>query len=307
MPKTLEVLIRSDAKNLLPTTRLRLPRFAPQLEQWHQNILDALENMNSFECKAKLIALMSCSESDEKKHFLQELQVGIHRLLEGLPDEIHSEARLMARPFRAPCSNTPANLYPERAYVIAFQVIVDTHKVVVPGPNQEFVSTKLFLCQQSSYKNATDNDTFVRRVRKEFAGLLEVIEPPQTLSVSPSSHQQTARSTISRSRVGSSEDAVSTGESSKNLESDRSSQSYGGIHVSKEVSIDISDNPLGEDSSGIEMMLVGRHKLRVPVGHTMGNRTQAGDQVTDVDHETWMDRLLALTINGRNRPEALTR
>ncbi len=308
MPKRLEVLVRSDAKNLLHATRLRLPRFVPQDEKWHQNILDTLDNMNSVECKAKLIALMSCGESDEKYHVLQELHAGVHRLFEGVPDELRSDARLMARPFRAPCCSTPANLNPERAYVIAFQVIVDIHKIIVPGPNKEFVSTKLFLCQQRSYRDATDNDTFVRRVRKEFAGLLEVIELPQTSSVSPSSRQQTAPSTLSRSRAASSEDVVSSGESStKNLEPDRSSQSYGGIHVSKEVSIDISDNPLGEDSSGIEMTIVGRHKLRVPVGHTMGNRIQAGVKVTDGDHETWMDRLLALTIDGRNRPEALSR
>lgn len=42
------------------------------------------------------------------------------------------------------------------------------------------------------------------------------------------------------------------------------------------------------------------------MSHTMGNRSEAGIKVTEVAQETWMDRLMTLTLNGRHRPEALT-
>lgn len=322
MPKRFEVLVRSDAKNLLPTMQLGLPKIVPQIEQWHLDIFNTLDNMNSVECKAKIVTLRSHSNTDDKDAFLQQLYGGVHELFRGMPDELRSDARLMARPFRAPCCSTPENPNPERAYVVAFRAILDMHQPIVLGQNCEFVSTKLFLCQQRSYKDATDHDTFTRRVRKEFAGLLEVIEFPQALSVStrhhsmshagflqrPFSRRPTAPSTPSRNRPASSEDIVSSdGSSSKNLGCDRSTHSFGGIHVSNEVSIDISDNPLGEGSPGIEMRVRGRHKLCHTVDHAMGNRSEAGVRVTEVDHETWMDRLMTLTINGRHRPEALSR
>ena len=32
----------------------------------------------------------------------------------------------------------------------------------------------------------------------------------------------------------------------------------------------------------------------------MGNRSEAGVKVTEVAQETWMDRLMTLTLNGRH-------
>ncbi len=109
--KGFEVLVRSDAKNLLPTVQLTHPK----LNEWHFDILRLLDDRTAHDCKESIAHVLPTTINVEEFDFLEGLYSSIQTLMTQIPNELRSGARLMARSFRAPCRGTIANPQPDRA------------------------------------------------------------------------------------------------------------------------------------------------------------------------------------------------
>ena len=296
-----EILVKSDAKNLIPTVKMPILK----LSRWHLDIFKLLDNLTVSEC-LRVIASKMNDMSNAEFEFLEMLYQAIHDLFEDIPQELCADARLIARPQRAPCRGMETNPNMDKAYVIAFRTIADIHNTLLLDQCFEFVPSRLFLCQQRCSRNAPDNESFARRIHREFAGTIETHELRHTSSVGSRNHSF-SKAGLKHSPFGrlgtpmtspttASWPAVKSDSSSEKILVDTvSSQAFGGIHVSNEVTVDISDYQPGEQSPDIEMKNLA-----------LGNHSEAAVAPLDLDQETWIDRLIAVTVDGRRRPGCLS-
>ena len=296
-----EILVKSDTKNLIPTVKMPLLK----LSRWHLDMFKLLDDMTVSEC-LRVIASKMNDMSNAEFEFLEMLHQTIHELFEDIPQELCADARFIARPARAPCRGMDMNPNTDKAYVVAFRTIVDIHNTLLPEQGFEFVPSRLFLCQQRCYRNSPDNETFARRVHREFADTIETHELRHTTSVGSRNHSFSRASpkhtpfgrigTPTTSPTTASWPVVKSDSSSEKILVDAvSAQAFGGIHVSNEVSVDVSEYHPGGRSPDIEMTTL-----------TLGNHSEAAVAPLDFDKETWVDRLITATIDGRRRPEGLS-
>ncbi len=99
---------------------------------------------------------------------------------------------------------------------------------------------------------------------------------------------------------GPHENIVAPGDSSERNQVDATStQASRRIHVFTEVSVEISDNSQGRRSTDVELTNLATHPF--------GNHSEAGVAVIEVEKETWVDRLMTITLNSRRRPYNVSR
>ncbi len=299
----LEVLAQSDANSMLPSVRLG----PPKPTKWQLNILKLLDDLTVSECNSVIDSKISELNNMEEVEFLHILSSAIRKLFDGIPRELSAKARLMARPFRAPCRGLNPDPETENAYMIVFKAIADIHDTFRLTQNVEFVPLRLFLCQQHCYKDAPDNEAFANRVHREFATVLKNHKLRHNSSVA-SWRQSTSRPGRRQnpfSRRGTGPDAPAktcsipypSGHSAmlpdslpeKELMHVPSPRTSAGIHVSNEVTVDDTECQSGERSPDIEM-------------RSLGNHSEAGFADLDRDRDSWVDQLLALTSAARERP-----
>lgn len=165
--KGFEVVVHRDAKNLLPTQPLPLY----QLDGSQQEVLGRMNNWTVAKCCDRLRDLAFYSNE-------QDLQFGgrfldcISNLAKQIEKPFFQEARLIARPFLAPC-RVPAGSdgLQEHALIIAFRIIIDAHQYTPVNGNFMFTPFRFFLSQQHVYPNSPDHVTFAQRIRREMAAL----------------------------------------------------------------------------------------------------------------------------------------
>lgn len=165
--KGFEVVVHRDAKNLLPTQPLPLY----QLDGSQQELLGRMNDWTVAKCCDKLRDLTFCSNE-------QDLQFGgrlldcISNLAKQIGRPFFQEARLIARPFLAPC-RVPAGSdgLQEHALIIAFRIIIDAHQYTTVNENFMFTPFRFFLSQQHVYPNSPDHVTFAQRIRREMTAL----------------------------------------------------------------------------------------------------------------------------------------
>ena len=302
-PKGFQILAKSDAKNLIPTVKLPLLN----LGEWHLDMFKQLNNLTVSECLSEITSKMN-DMSDAELEFLEMLRQGIHELFKHIPQGLSAEARLIARPARAPCRGMDTNPKTGSAFVVSFHTIADVHSTLALDQGFEFVPSRLFLCQQRCYRNAPDNDAFARRVHREFTDTIEAHGLKYTSSVG-SRNRSSSRAGLTDIQAGrlntpaaSPTTTTTTWPAAKSDSSPErkvtdvaSAQPFGGIHVSNQVSVDVSSNRPGERSSDIEMMPL-----------PLGNHAEAAVAPLDSDSETWIDRLWTITIQRRRRPAGLS-
>ena len=165
--KGFEVVVHRDAKNLLPTQPLPLY----QLDGSQQELLGRMNNWTVAKCCDRLRDLAFYSNE-------QDLQFGgrlldcISNLAKQIEKPFFQEARLIARPFLAPC-RVPAGSdgLQEHALIIAFRIIIDAHQYTAVNGNFMFTPFRFFLSQQHVYPNSPDHVIFAQRIRREMAAL----------------------------------------------------------------------------------------------------------------------------------------
>ena len=295
-----DVLVRKDAKNLLPTYQMPLN----ELSKCHKDYIARMNNWTVAECLDAL-SRPNSQMSSEERIFAREFSKGIATLRDSLESTFFNDARLVARPLQSPCRNPSGGGATGKAFMIAFRIMADVHQTRSLNRRFEFSPSKFFVCQQHVYPNSPDHAVFSRRIHREFALLNQrktKLSGSRTSMVSNKSFgrdllaHMPASPTLPKwtfgyphKRPASPEEVRSDNSSEKNLvevQQVSSNNPFGGIHVSNEISIDVSEVGNGEASPGIEMSKLGVHSEAA---------------VAPVERESFVDELLAMTINERRK------
>lgn len=292
-----EVAVRRDARNLLPTYPLPLSR----LERSHTDILNHMDNWTVVMC-CDWLRDQSLSSNGTDLQFYSQLLESIEKLTTQIENPFFHEARLVARPFNVPRRVSSTNHALNHALVIAFRTIVDAHQYTTINESFMFAPSSFFLCQQHIYPKSPDHPAFARRIHRELAALAQYIErkdvqsvksyPRKSFQCIPRVHLDFMRRDGASSAAGKrfSLSSLSTTRSRGKWADRRESMiasensTFGGILVSNEITIDAADAERGENSPDIETAGVG---VRTEVG------------VAALEHETFADQLMALTIDER--------
>ncbi|KAL8884088.1 MAG: hypothetical protein Q9215_007786 [Flavoplaca cf. flavocitrina] len=293
-----DVLINRDHKNLLPSVHMT----QSSLSSWQTDIVKELDNMTASECYLYLQDRRSHAESQEEA-FLAELDNAISSLAGQIDHPLFQEARFLARPFSIPCQTSGSSRNRHKATVMMFRVIADAHYSSPLNGRFEFGSSRLFRAQQHVYPRSPDHGAFARQVHLKFAGLAEAktstslksgqSSPIRLSSVSAasptaSSIGQSEREPRSRKRHASMADAGSL--SKKPTFGNKAHGFFGGIHVQREVSVDINeveDHP--EPGRDIELSPYGAH---------------SEISVAPADIDTFADELMMLMMEERRQQSA---
>lgn len=298
-----QVLVRQTAKNLLPTQKLPWSR----IEKSHFELFSQMDNWTITMCCERLRDQFFGS-SEKEVQLAEELLVGITTLAQQIEKPFFQEARLIARPFKIPCQVSSTSHGLEFAVAFAFRIVVDAHQYSTVNQNFIFAPSRFFLCQQHVYKNSPDNAAFARRMHRELAALAQNINCKDVQSdgssprrsfnplpyfhldfvrsqaASPSGKRKYSLSARPSLSIGSEQNK---GTSEKEESKKNSNSSFGGIHVSNEITIDVSDADMEAICPDFE----------VP---SLGVRTEAG--VAIMESETFADQLMALTIAEKRHP-----
>lgn len=202
--KGFEVVVHQDAKNLLPTQPLPLY----QLDGSQQELLGRMNDWTVAKCCDRLRDLTFYSNEHDLQ-FGGRLLDCISNLIKQIEKPFFQEARLIARPFLAPC-RVPAGSdgLQEHALIIAFRIIVDAHQYTPVDGNFMFTSFRFFLTQQHVYPNSPDHVTFAQRLRREMTALANKMVHRNSQSVIQSyefapSHHSVDEPNINRSATAS--------------------------------------------------------------------------------------------------------
>lgn len=295
-----EVAVRQDARNLLPTCSLALS----QLERPHTDILNHMDNWTVDMC-CNWLHYKSLSSNENEPQFYRHLLECITELAQQIKQPFFNEARLIARPFKIPCRVPGASHVLDYAHVITFRTIVDAHQYTSINKTFLFTPSRFFVCQQHVYRNSPGHAAFAGTIHRELAALAQNIDRKDVQSGNSSLRKSSqclpdvhldfmqleipSPSTIKGfsfpgrpsyslgRRQGKWFDKRAIMVASPNFY-------FGGIHVSNEISIDITEAEREVISPDIELA-------------SLGVRTEAG--VADLEPETFADQLMALTIAER--------
>ncbi|KAL8877630.1 MAG: hypothetical protein Q9198_004388, partial [Flavoplaca austrocitrina] len=291
-----DVLINRGNKNLLPSVHLT----QSSLSSWQTDIVKELDNMTASECYLYLQDRKSHAESQEET-FLAELDDAISSLAGQIDHPLFQEARFLARPFSIPCQTSGSTPNRQKATVMMFRVIADAHYSSPLSGRFEFGSSRLFRAQQHVYPRSPDHGAFARQVHLQFAGLAEAKTSTSLKSGQSSPIRLSSLSAASptASSIGQSEQQEPRSRESQATMADAQSLSkkptfgnkahgfFGGIHVQREVSVDINevqDHP--EPGRDIELSPCGAH---------------SEVSVAPADIDTFADELMMLMMEERRQ------
>lgn len=167
-----DVLVRRDARNQLPTMQLPVDK----LEEWQTDYLDTLEGKTVTVC---LKVLKSKSESNNVSEREKVWAGQFYNTLDALSDEISEpyfcDALLISKPVGAPCRGPSEKSRPDVCQMIAFRTIVPIN-VRKPNSKLEFTPLKFLKMQQHVYKNSPDHAIWERKIYREFAPFMGMME-----------------------------------------------------------------------------------------------------------------------------------
>jgi hypothetical protein len=298
---SLEVLVRKDASNQLPTIQLQLE----SLNDWK---IDFLSQLDNWSVKACLKFLRSKSVSStvltKEQTFATQLQDALGALEEEINDPLFVDALLIAKPVSAPCCGVGEGAKPGLATLITFRLMLPI-QFRVRSQKLEFTPLSFFRMQQRVYRNSPDHAIFARKIHREFGSVLNtgrlsidgsqkntramfLGKPIRALkSKSTPNIRRPSEVSIEKSRINS--DSASE---IKLVET----QTFGGIMVSQEVSVDVKD--LGDRGSergssdglgGIEMAEMKHAQMG-----TRGMATKEAEYA-----ESYVDILFAACVEAR--------
>ena len=300
-----DVLVRKDVNYLLPTVQLS----SAKLEDWQLQILQHVDNWTVATCcerfREKLLFV-----NQQEQRFVSELREAIACLANKINKPFFQDARLIARPLRAPAANYGGSQVQQDACLIAFRIIADAYQESSLNEDFKFSSSKFFLVQQHAFQKSVDNDIFARRMHQELAALAENTKGRSPVSransgysskgtpmprlnfirrrsTSPSPANESKRPSHQRSKGHGSVDDNTSGNSKRDLVGSCPQKIFGGIHVSSEIHVDVREAGTAKDATADVTMA------------DMGIFTQAS--VGDIEAESFADTLMILTAAERRR------
>lgn len=163
----LGVLVREDAKNVLPTTQLPMSK----LEPWQMEFLLRMHNFTLDECCEQLQFYSRHSMDENERVFSLQLLRGITELRNQINHPMFAKAQLFANPLEAP-SGIPGETSPlNLATLIPFRIMLDIYPNSYISDNYVFVSWRFFACMQRVYKGYPHHGAFVHHMRRQYISL----------------------------------------------------------------------------------------------------------------------------------------
>lgn len=294
-----DVLVQKDARMRLPAIKLPLDT----LEDWQIEFLSQLDDFTLSACVKFLTAQAADAAAPKlERNFSSQLLQALNTLRDEIHHPIFSDALLISKPVSAPSKGPGGNQSQLHATLIAFRIMLP---IQFRSANENFVFTPLrfFRLQQFEYRNDSDQALFSRVIHREFGPLLM----QDNASVDTAQKSLRSPTLFGRALDGLKSARSPDGSKSFNIpsptvrnDSDASSerklvdgQSYGGIMVSQEVSVDIAESRYtgevtdsNEDLNGVEMLQVGSMELG-----TSGQATREAE-----DPNTFVDVLFSRCI-----------
>jgi len=250
-----DVLVRKDAKNLLPTVQLPIA----SIEPWHSEFLSQFNGWSVSAC-LRWLRTKSAVTSEKDKIFMSQFHNFLTALVEDIDEPFFQEALFVAKSVEAPCRGAGHNAIPSHAILLAFRHIVPIH--FQPSNSRlVFSPLSLFRCQQQVYKNMADHELFARKTHREIAPVFD--SRPSMHHDRQDSTQTMARPSLSRKgtsllsifKPNKSPPGIFRGDnSSKNNLVEN--QTLGGIMVSTEFSVAV-----GKGNTQVEMHDLGTSGL----------------------------------------------
>lgn len=319
-----DVLIRKDARSQLPTMQLPIDN----LNSWQAAYLSQLDSYSVTACLKFLKEKSASAEVIEREQiFATQLYDALVELEEEINDPFFADALLIGKPISAPCYGSGGDAKPGQTTLVAFRIIVPV-QFRVHGLKLGFTPLSFFRTQQYVYKNSPDHARFARSIHKEFGPILNKrrlsvkddtkglnratflgkvprrlkrnVRGPLDVSIPaavPKAHTKTSGLRFWDRQSGGDSRAPPkvTLDSTSEIQLVET-QTFGGIMVSQEVSVDVrgleelSQEGGGDDEFG-GMDIGGMQPMQ------MGTRGEAMKEVDD--SETYVDRLLAICIATR--------
>ncbi|KIM93801.1 hypothetical protein OIDMADRAFT_45950 [Oidiodendron maius Zn] len=250
-----DVLVSKEARSQLPTVKL-------PFDSLNKRKIDYLSKMDGLTVSAcsKFLAMKSANHtaSKEEQNFAAQFLEGLNTLGDEMSHPLFSDALLIARPVSMPSTMT------------AFRLMLPIQSRAV-GEHFEFSPLGFFRLQQYEYRNGSHEALFSRAIYREFWPLLmkdnASIHTAQRSMKSPTFLGRAVDGLKSkRLREGhmSFDVPIPTTRNNSDSSSERKlvdAQGFGGIMVSQEVSVDITDSGYGEagaesneDLNGVEIL-----------------------------------------------------
>ncbi len=171
-----DVLVRKQARNMLPSIELPLDR----LEPTHTEFLRRLDGMTLGALHRRLERANELPSRDA--NFAGLLLDAIRNLRASVQDPTFDNARLVAKVSQVPCAPSTNDARPSTCSLISFTIMIPIH-VRVDAPAHEFISLPFFKTQQLVYKNSPHNAAFGRSVHRKISPILD--SAPQNSTLSP--------------------------------------------------------------------------------------------------------------------------
>lgn len=170
-----DILVRKEAKNLLPSVRLPLEK----LSSWHVDFLQRLEGVSVGEMDKKLPSLKALSQRETS--LVGRIADAVQDIRMWVGDKIVEEAVLAPHTFQIPCEGGASGK--STATLIAFRIVMPARARVVSA-NCTFIPLSLFKIHQLTAPASPHHLAFSRAVHKELAPIIN--GTPKSLARNPS-------------------------------------------------------------------------------------------------------------------------
>jgi hypothetical protein len=283
--KGFDVLVQSQATNQLPHITMPLDH----ISDWQYAILRKMDDWTMAECLTWLDGDTGHTLPYEQ-NFCKQMYRALSRLAEDIDSPFVMETRFAAKMVTAPCRPSGRGSTPGKAILLCVRAITGIH-ALAPSARFAYRPLRLFNAQQQVYTGVDDHEWFARQIHREFADIpirkdrkVESVRGESIIG-SPPISPNTATWPIPSLTPSPAPTRDSRAESTdKPL---MSSQAFGGIMVSNQSTIDVSE--LNKSTSESSFELQG-----------MGNVGQASFEAVEV--ETFVDQLYAMAVSdGRAR------
>lgn len=273
--KGFDVLVSSNARNQLPSTTLPIDH----LQQWQVEIL---RRMDEWTVAGMLKWLKGDTgyQMPYEQNFCKQLYGAISKLAEDIEDPCVMDAKFSARRILAPCRSNPRSYTPGKCTILSLRIITSLH-ARASNNRLTFVPLRFFNAQQQVYTGVADHEVFARQIHREFAHCNDRRDAKST-----SSRLSSRLGTPPESPMSSVWPLSDTGRASDGSKSPTSAEkslvanpAFGGIMVSNQISVDVSELTNVESESSIEL-------------HEMGTTAEVG--IAAMEIETYVDELYAL-------------
>lgn len=197
-----DVLVRKEAKNLLPNVRLS----RSTLSTSQLNFLKEMEGLSIGECLSNLRNRFDFTDT-EQASFAAEFLAAVHHLAANIGKKWILRATLAAEIYKAPCSRLICSQPLEYATIIAFKVISNVHDYTSFNAKYEYVPNALFMASQHANRGFSDQAVFASSLRRDLQEGVQTLssaaktESTENMPVSPAESESTQGPQPSKLRV----------------------------------------------------------------------------------------------------------